>query len=168
MSTDPVDLVRAQLAALPEIPMPPDVADRIGAALDGERGRSHPARRRAVRRIVPLTCAASVLTALVVTLTFSGPAPQPVGREDDLRSAGTVAFGRDGAGTLADPVRRTDCLTAAGVPDPGAALLGGAPHAVDGTPGTLLLLGTDVTGRYRVVVVDAGCSRVLAQAVVGR
>ncbi|MDQ4118525.1 MAG: hypothetical protein M3235_16410, partial [Actinomycetota bacterium] len=87
---------------------------------------------------------------------------------DDLSATGAVAFGRDGAGPLADPARRRDCLAAVGVPEPDAALLGGVPYTVDGTPGTLLVLGTAVTGRYRLVVVDAGCARVVAHAVAGR
>lgn len=203
-----VERVRAELAALPEIPMPPDVAERIGRAItdagreqtaitrgsvahgpvtpdrhfsdrsrrhgprpsDGSRRRrgSRPSRDRLPRRAA-LVCVAASLVALVAGLTDVRPdAPRPVGRADDLRSAGAVAFGRDGAGVLADPARRRACLTSAGVPEPGAALLGGLPYAVDGTPATLLVLGTDVTGRYRAVVVDTGCRRVLAESVLGR
>lgn len=155
--------LRGELAALRELPMPPAVAERIGLALAEE-----PRTRRRRRRTLPL-CAAASLAALVVGLSLAGAdAPRPVGRDDDLRSTGAVAFGRDGAGALVDPARRRACLTAAGVAEPGAALLGGVPYAVDGTPGTLLVLGTAVTGRYRLVVVDAGCGRVLAESLAGR
>jgi hypothetical protein len=164
----PDDRVRAELAALPEVPMPPDVADRIALALaDADDGRVR-ARRRRARVATPL-CAAAALVALVVGLSVSGPAtPRSVSRDDDLRSTGADAFGRDGAGALADPDVRRACLAGAGVPEPGAALLGGMPYSVDGTPGTLLVLGTGVIGRYRLVVVDTGCARVLAESLAGR
>ncbi len=173
-----VDRVRAELAALPEAPMPPDVADRIartlggtGASADASPARI-PRRSRVATRAAVVACAAASLIAAIVALPGAGSTdPTPAGSEDELRSAGAVTFGQEGAGALADPVRRRDCLAATGVPEPGAALLGGRPYAVDGTPGTLLVLGTAVTGRYRLVVVDAGCGptggRVLAEAVVG-
>lgn len=155
--------LRAELASLRALPMPADVAERIGHAL-----AEVPRARRPRRRTSPLWAAAS-LVALVVGLSLPGAdAPRPVGRDDDLRAAGAVAFGRDGAGALADPARRRACLAAAGAAEPAAALLGGVPYAVDGRPGTLLVLGTAVTGRYRLVVVDAGCGRVLAESVAGR
>ena len=159
--------LRAELAALPELPMPPDVADRITLALSAPPAGTPRIRRRTGPRVA-LGAAAS-LAALVLGLSLTGPGrPLPVNRDDDLRSTGHTAFGQDGAGMLADPARRRDCLATAGVPEPDAVLLGGVPYSVDGTPGTLLVLGTDVTGRYRMVVVDAGCRRVLAGAVTGR
>lgn len=155
--------LRSELAALRELPMPPDVAERI------ERAVARPTpRKRRPRLLIPL-CAAATLVALVFGPTAAGPdTPRPAGRDDELRSTGAVAFGRHGAGPLADPVRRRECLAAVGVPEPGAALLGGVPYTVDGTPGRLLVLGTAVTGRYRLVVVDDACGRLLAHALAGR
>lgn len=162
------DRMRAELAALPELTMPPDVADRIALALAQEPSAAQrPARWRRAARVA--LCVAAGLVALVVGLSVAGPdGPRPVSHDDGLRATGAVAFGRDGAGPLADPVRRRACLAGARAPEPDAALLGGVPYAVDGTPGTLLVLGTAVTGRYRLVVVDAGCGRVLAESVIGR
>ncbi len=156
------DRLRSELAGLRALPMPPDVAERIGLALAEVPG---PRRRR--RLAIPL-CAAASLVALVVGLSLGPDTPRPVSRDDDLRSTGAVALGQDGAGPLADPARRRACLTTAGAPEPDAALLGGVPHTVDGAPGTLLVLGTAVTGRYRLVVVDTGCHRVLAESLAGR
>ncbi|TCK27671.1 hypothetical protein [Pseudonocardia endophytica] len=198
--TTPEDRLRSELAALADVPMPPDVADRVeratvrelrsaggsvraelsagpdaatrvpvlpGGAV-GDAGAT-PSRPRRPRRAALPAAAAVVALAVVAGVAAGGTdPPHTVGREDDLRSTGAVAFGRAGAGDLADPDRRSACLTTAGVPEPDAALLGGVPYTVDGTPGTLLVLGTAVTGRYRLVVVDPACARVLAEATTGR
>ncbi|HVL86184.1 MAG TPA: hypothetical protein VM367_18110 [Pseudonocardia sp.] len=123
----------------------------------------------------PALVAAAALVALAVTALLRTP---PTGREVlvvervDLAAAATATTGVRDLGPLADPARRTGCLTAAGVgPVAPQAVLGGRPVLLDGTPGTLLLLATGELGRLRVVVVDTGCGpdggRVLADDVVG-
>jgi hypothetical protein len=171
--TTPEDRLRSELAGLADLPMPADVADRIEHATTREllsSGGIVPlrARWRRVRAAVPIAAAAVAVVLAGAVADDGADTPRTVAQGDDLRATGAVAFGRDGAGALADPAARRACLTGVGVPEPGAALLGGMPYAVDGTPGTLLVLGTGETGRYRLVVVDPACARVLAQAVTGR
>lgn len=189
----PEDLA-AQLAALGAPPMPADVTARIGAVLAEEMRHGPPpvrglrdaseaacappppdrpvAGRRRAAVLAGLVAAAVVTVAALVVHAGAPPAPRAVGEESDLHSAGAGAVGERGAGPLADPARRRACLAAAGVPGPEATLLGGRPYAVAGQPGILLVLGTGVRGRFRLVVVDPACgaggARLLASTTVGR
>lgn len=185
--------LRAALADLDPAPMPADVAARIGATLaeaqrapephtepglrsgTGRLGRrpSSGSRRGAARRLRVALSAGLAAAALVAVFSASPSAgPRPVGEESELQAAGVSAVGTREAGPLTDPALRTACLAAAGVPEPGATLLGGRPYVVDGRPGTLLVLGTEVRGRFRLLVVEQGCGpaggRVLAGATAGR
>ncbi|MET0188645.1 MAG: hypothetical protein ABW212_06580, partial [Pseudonocardia sediminis] len=136
---------------------------------EGTAGRRAPGRPRSA--VLAGLVAATVAGVAAVAVTIGAPSsPHVVSEESDLRAAGAGAVGEQGAGPLADPARRRACLTSAGVPDPGAALLGGRPYAVRGEPGTLLVLGTGVRGRFRLLVVDcdAGRGRLLASTTAGR
>ena len=191
------DRVRAGLAALGTPPMPPDVAARLGTALAEARRESRtiaavgkvpaPARSRTgfldervngrrytrVRRAVPAglvaACVAAIAAAAVLASVPSGP--EPANDESDLWSAGAQALGALDVGPLGEPARRRACLAAVGAGDPDATLLGGRPQTVRGTPGTLLVLGTEVRGRFRLVVVTPDCGprggRLLATTTIG-
>lgn len=178
---DVTERVRAELAALAGPPMPPSVAARVGAALTeaqrparGRRTRPTAAiPRRARPALLAGLAAASVAAVTAVAVAASVPAgPRAASEDSELQAAGASAIGARDAGPLEDPARRRACLSAADVPDPGATLLGGRPHAVHGEPGILLVLGTPVRGRFRLVVVDPACGpaggRLLAGATVGR
>ena len=71
-----------------------------------------------------------------------------------------------GRGPLAGPDRQAACLAAVGIPP--AAALATRDVTVDGTAGVLLVLPTGTIGTYRMLVVDTGCTRVLADRTVGR
>ncbi|MFP5069285.1 hypothetical protein ACLFMI_06420 [Pseudonocardia nantongensis] len=167
--------VRAALAALGPARMPDDVAARIRARLTDEIGAGPPpdplpatgparARRRPGRPVraglsLLATAAAAVLVAVPLTGGDRASDPVPVRTTGPLADELRAAAGDAGepAGPLADPVRRHACLTAAGVTDPGAPLVAGRRHPVAGRPGVLLVLGTPVAGRFRIVVVNPEC-----------
>ncbi|MBW0104600.1 hypothetical protein [Pseudonocardia sp. KRD291] len=167
-----LDRMRAELAALGAPPMPADVTTRIGAALAVAAGDRTPARRLRPALFAGLAAAVVAGVAAVAVTVGAPAAPRVASEESDLRAAGADALGAPDAGALTDPVRRRSCLTAAGAADAGAPLLGGRPYTVRGEPGTLLVLGTGVLGRFRFVVVDAGCGpasgRLLASTTAGR
>ncbi|MDN5919590.1 MAG: hypothetical protein L0I76_31580 [Pseudonocardia sp.] len=175
---EPDDLarMRAELAALGAPAMPADVTARIGAALAAAEVRTARRPARAVPgrgAVLAGLVAAAVVAVTAFAVTVGAPAaPRVAGEETDLQAAGAGALGERGAGPLADPLRRRACLTAAGVPGTTAPLIGARPYAVRGEPGTLLVLGTGVRGRFRLVVVDpacgAGTGRLLASTTVGR
>jgi hypothetical protein len=171
---------RADLAALPEPPVPPEVAARWDAALAAETGtvpRLATCRGR-LRPLPALVAAAVVVAALVAGLLWARPAA-PEGSlplspgQVDLVTLGRAALGATDAGALADPARRAACLraAAAGEAAPDAPLLGGRQVEIDGEQAVLLVLGTGELGRFRVVIVDRDCGpeggRLLGSALVG-
>ena len=166
---DALAATRAELAALPEPEVPPEIAARWEAALAAERdqlptGRrcraeSPPTPRR--RRLRPASCSPSAAAAAVVAAVVLGaPRPAPpvltVSRVD-LVAVATSAVGIVDVGDLADPARREACLRAV-LPDAaGERLLGGRRVVLDGRPGVLLVLATGTRGGLHVVTVDPGC-----------
>ena len=173
--------VQADLAALPDPPVPVEYAARWAAALAAESaarassgaGRLavrpvRPARRR-LRSAVAGLAAAALLVGLAAlassALTSSAAWPKPLAAEVDgavggieLAWAGLAAMGDTDAGALADPARRAGCLRSVvdGV-DPTAVPLGGRQVVLNGRPGVLLVLPSGERGGFRVLIVDAGC-----------
>lgn len=133
---------------------PPDARD--------PRGSRRPGRRPRVALLAALGIA---VVAGIVGWPAGGPPDAPPAAEGPPRHAlvGTPGPGR---GPLADPERQAACLAAVGIPP--ATALATRDVAVDGVPGVLLVLPTGTTGTYRLLVVDAGCSRVLADRTAGR
>jgi hypothetical protein len=83
-------------------------------------------------------------------------------------AAATSTLGVDDLGPLADPQRRAQCLRSAGAaPVRADTVLGGRPVLLGDARGTLLVLATGELGRFRLLVVAAGCEAVLADTVVG-
>jgi hypothetical protein len=171
---------RAELAALPEPPVPPGAAARWDAALAAEAalapGPGRPATRRRWWR--PLVVAAAVLGAVLVAgVLWARPAAPGSLRlspgQVDLVAVGTAALGATDAGALADPARRADCLRRVAPPglSPGAPLLGGRQVEFGGEPATLLVLATGELGRFHVLIVDRSCGpeegRLLDSVLVG-
>lgn len=174
---------RAQLATQPPLTVPPEVAARWtarltpdgGGAADLETARQHGRyRHRPIRRRPGRAGRAVAAAALVAVLAGVLPTrPDPPGPDVvrltriDLATVGTSAIGVLDLGELADTRRRAACLQAVGTPT-AAAVLGGRRVLMDGAPGTLLVLGTGVLGRFRIVVVSPSCGTLLAEATVGR
>lgn len=167
----------AIVAVAHPVRMPADVAERIRSRLADENdvaGRTgepqrppHPCHR--TRRAAVLLAAAAVVGTLVGVPVVLGPAPGPVGVAEHTPEA--LRRAADAPGRATDPAWVRACLTAAGVADPAAPLLGSRPYAVAGEPGVLLVLGTGRAGRHRLLVVPAGCgpgtARVLAETRTG-
>jgi hypothetical protein len=159
---------RADLAALPEPPVPAHVAARWDAALAAEAlapaatGRATPERVRRFRPR-PALVAAVVLAAVVVAGALSTqpttPDRPPSLDRVDLAAAARSALGATDTGALADPGRRAGCLRVLSPPGvaPDAPLLGGRRVEVDGEQAVLLLLAGGGLGRFHAVVVDQGC-----------
>lgn len=164
---------RSQLAALPVLTVPSEVAGRWTAALRTDSAAPCPPHRRTLGACRPLRrtarplASAAALVAVVTGVWFTRPAPPDVVGFDrvDLLAVGTAAVGVLDLGELADADRRAACLHT--VDAPGAQVLGGRRVLMDGRPGTLLVLGAGELGRFRLVVVDPSCTSVLAEAVVG-
>jgi hypothetical protein len=155
---------RAELAALPEPPVPEHLAKRWDAALAAEPTRiPRLAARR--RRLHPVLAVAAVVVAVLAAgLLWLRPVSPEAGRlpspgQVDLVALGRAAIGVTDAGTLADPARRAGCLRAVAPPgvSPDAPLLGGRRVEIDGEQAVLLVLATGELGRFHVVVVDATC-----------
>ncbi|MBC3194538.1 hypothetical protein H7X46_26165 [Pseudonocardia sp. C8] len=177
MPADVSARLRAQLAAALAGSAHPDrtahaatrtAADRNASRSCGGRNASAPARiPHRARRAGVVLAAAAVVGALVALPVLGrpepGPAPIAATTPDALRAA---AAGAVADGAAADPDRVRACLTTARDPGAAAPLVASRPYPVAGEPGVLLVLGTPQTGRYRVVVVAAGCGRVLAETTV--
>jgi hypothetical protein len=187
---------RADLAALPDPPVPAHVAAQWDAALAAEAGRPgartpgatpptgagrrHRAGRIRRFRPRPAQVAAAVLAAVLAgSLFWARPAVPDAGRlpsldQVDLAGAARAALGATDTGGLADPGRRAACLRFVAPPGvaPDAPLLGGRRVETGGAEAVLLLLSTGELGRFHVVVVDAGCGpdggRLLRSEVIGR
>ncbi|ALE86061.1 hypothetical protein XF36_25405 [Pseudonocardia sp. HH130629-09] len=163
------------------VAMPDDVAARMRArlVLEVSREAPGPARveatagaRRAPWSTLVLAAAALVVAGVgLAALLPTAPTVVPVAgtAPEELRSAAAGAAAPVGA--LDDPARVRACLTAAGAARPDAPFLAARPHAVDGRPAVLLVLGAPERGRYRLVVVPPDCgsgsARVLAETTTG-
>ncbi len=176
---------RAELAALPDPPVPPEVGARWDAALAAEAGSPTavwphaPADRRLPRRRLPrrrVLVAAGVLAAAAAVAGALWARPQPLPSLDrvELAAAGRAAIGTTDVGPFADQARRAGCLRTVAPPGvaPEAPLLGGRRVVVGGEQAVLLVLGSGELGRFHVVVVDPGCGPgggiLLRAEVVGR
>jgi anti-sigma factor RsiW len=168
---------RADLAALPDPPVPAEFAARWDAALAAEAGEQviGPAAGEARRRLAPrfraaLAAAALLAAALAGGLLWARPSPEQV----DLAAIARAALGVSDAGALADPALRAACLAVVAPPgvQPDAPLLGGRHVELNGRPAVLLVLATGELGRFHVVVVDPGCGpaggQLLHWQVIGR
>jgi len=180
---------RAQLAAEPEITVPPEIAARWVAAVADDSAAAHRTRRstgpgrpvpaRPMRRRWTSARSSGVLGAAVASVAvLAGMLLVPTPGSDvlhlariDLAAAGAATVGATDTGALAAPQRRAACLRSVGVAA-GSALLGGRRVLLDGRPGLLLVLGTGELGRFRVVVVDPACGPdggvLIAESTIGR
>lgn len=167
-----LDRVRRELAELgPDTapPVPPEVSDRLVAAL---RTADSPSRVRRWRRAGAVVGACAALFAVgvgvVVLQRPDAPAEAPAAqfghitakpRPDigltDSQLLAVLAAAPD-YGPLADPVRRTGCLAALGYPA-GVRVLGARRHHVAGRDGVLILLADDRPDTVVGLVVPADC-----------
>ncbi len=159
---DALAATRADLAGLTPPPVPPPVAARWSAALADldPPAPAVPARRRRL-----LLAAAALLVALVgagvVAVTGAlDPRTTVAVTGVDLGAVGRGAIGQRDFG----PVEPVGCLAGLGVP---GGVAGGRTVRFEGTPGVLLVVTPGERGRFRVVVVDEACSRLLADTLVG-
>lgn len=171
---------RAELAALPDPPVPPEVGARWDAALAAEAGSptalgpQAPADRRRPRRRMLVAAGVLAVAAAVAGALWARPQPLPSLDRVELAAAGRAAIGTTDAGPFADQARRAGCLRTVAPPGvvPEAPLLGGRRVVVGGVQAVLLVLGSGELGRFHVVVVDPGCGpgrgTLLRAEVVGR
>lgn len=135
------------------------------------RSAAHSLRRTPWRALAVAAAAVVVSVAGAAALAPTVPEVVPVTgtAPEELRSAAAGAAAPVGA--LDDPARVRACLAAAGAARPDAPFLAARPHAVDGRPAVLLVLGAPERGRYRLVVVPPDCgpgsARVLAETTTG-
>lgn len=132
-----------------------------------------PRRRRRPLLVALLTGA--LIAAGTGLLTRPDPSPEPsvlTFAQVDLAALGTTVVGVRDLGALDDPTRRAGCLAAVNRGVPGDPVLGGRRVLMDGQPGVLLVLGTGILGRFRLLVVDPACGpgggTLLAETVIGR
>lgn len=133
----------------------------------GPGGAHRPTGRRRTRWRPALIAAVALLSVLVVSVA-SRHGTGPPDRTLLVREA-IASFGVHDAGAYADDAVRAACLRALAPPDttPTAPLLGGRQVTFAGRPGVVLVLGTGRRGRLDVVVVDHGCTTVLAAGLLG-
>src|SRR5581483_3369496 len=149
-------------------PVPPEVTARVVAALRSAPGpgwrRARIVRGGAVVGAAAAVAAAGLGTAMLVG-SRSGPAQrgaQHLGAEPPaavpLSDAQLVALlGRPAdLGPLADPRRRSSCLSGLGYPG-SATVLGGAQVEIRGAPAVVLLLAADTPGSVAVLAVRPNC-----------
>jgi hypothetical protein len=165
--------------------MPGSLHADLARALAAEP-RPRPPRRRALLMAAAVVVLVLAGVAVIAGLADgaapreqAGPAPTvstappgvPALRRDDGPAALRAGLGRTDPGPLADPARLADCLAAHGVA-PGVQVVGAREVVVDGAPAVALVLPTGVAGRFRVLVVGAGCTGAtpltLSDTVVGR
>ena len=164
-AVDALAATRAELAAVPAAPLPAGTAARWSALVEELHEEPAPVVRPAPRRtsrVVLAAAAALVVVATAVGVWGSGSQERP--EISGVTLVGAALTTRDvlDAGELADPARRAACLAAvAPQVRPDAPLIGGRLVRYEGTPGTLLLLGTGQPGVFTVVVVDDSCQRLL-------
>ncbi|MGD9990074.1 hypothetical protein [Pseudonocardia sp.] len=125
--------------------------------------RAHRGSPRAGRRArAALVAALGAAAVAGVLLGRPATGPSTAGSEP----ARHALAGTPHPGPLADPARQAACLVAVGVAP--ATALATRDVAVGDAPGVLLVLPTGAIGTYRLLVVDNGCTRVLADRTVGR
>lgn len=136
--------------------------------------RPAPSRRYRRRLLVALLTGALVATGTGL-LARPATSPEPgvlTFAQVDLAALGTTAVGIWDLGALEDPARRAGCLAAVNRGVPGDPVLGGRRVLMDGRPGVLLVLGTGILGRFRLLVVDPACGpgggTLLTETIVGR
>ncbi len=138
-----------------------------------QRRPASPRRHRRPLLVALLTGA--LIAAGSGLLARPAPSPEPgvlTFAQVDLAALGTTVVGVRDLGALDDPVRRAGCLAAVNRGLPGDPVLGGRRVLMDGRPGVLLVVGTGILGRFRLLVVDPACGpgggTLLAETVVGR
>lgn len=138
------------------------------------RRRPTPSRRPRRRLLVALLTGALIAVGTGL-LARPAPSPEPgvlTFAQVDLAALGTTVVGVRDLGALDDPARRAGCLAAVNRSVPGDPVLGGRRVLMDGRPGVLLVSGTGILGRFRLLVVDPACGpsggTLLAETVVGR
>lgn len=174
-----LDATVADLAAAAPLRMPADVATRLDVALAGELAQQKMSQQRTPRRHVGpadldsrrrrrwlaggVAAAAAAVVGMVALAGGFGTDEDPdvAGPGEPLAlTVRTIAAGLDQAldaedfGPLTAPTRRLGCLQANGVT---AEPIGARQVTVDGTPGVLLVFTTGEAGRFRLLVVGAGC-----------
>ncbi|GAA4869356.1 hypothetical protein [Actinomycetospora straminea] len=160
--------------------MPAGLVDDVRRALAAEETAprtGHPPTRGRRRALVGglLAGVVAVVVAVVVVVVATGspatpapaPAPPPTAApapagvptlsSGDGVSALRAGLGRADYGPLADEGRLGDCLAAHGLP-PGTRPVGARQVVVDGRSGVLLVLPTGVAARFRLLVVEPGCT----------
>ncbi|MFD4265522.1 hypothetical protein [Rhodococcus sp. NPDC058481] len=185
-----LDSVSARLADLgaddtPAPPAPPEVLDRIHAALAGEGAGSaseaapataladHPRRRRAWIPVVAAAGIALLAGGIVLGTSGLGDEPEPaapmqaqplIPRDDgpDLGAdltpgAALTMMGRSSLGPLSAPNVLAGCLRANGV-DPATPLLGSGPVQIRGIRGILMLFAGPRPPQIAALVVGTGCT----------
>ncbi|ODT95220.1 MAG: hypothetical protein ABS81_31905 [Pseudonocardia sp. SCN 72-86] len=172
------DVLRREAGSTGEGSVPPALStgpSRVGGGHRARRGGARPAGPRGSRGArgprgalgpgrrsrVALVAVLGVAVVAGIVGWSSGVPATPQAEPTRHAFAGTP-----GAGPLADPGRQAACLAAVGVPP--ATALATRDVAVGGAPGVLLVLPTGTIGTYRMLVVDPGCTRVLADRTVGR
>ncbi len=166
---DALAATSAELAAAPPVPLPAGTAERWSALVDGlheladeEPTGIDPAPRWRLPVAVAAVAAALVVVAAGVAALSATERPTVTDAQLVRESLATRAV--PGAGELADPARRAECLAAvAPRVQPDAPLVGGRQVRYAGRPATLLLLGTGRLGQFTAVVVEEGCSALLTQ-----
>ena len=160
----PDDVRVAVLAAADALRSPgPRPAGATSRVLHRAAGRRRP---RGTRR--PGRRSRVALVAALGVAVLAGTVGRPAGPDSPPEPTRHALVGtpEPGRGPLAGPDRQAACLAAVGIPP--AAALATRDVTVDGTAGVLLVLPTGTIGTYRMLVVDTGCTRVLADRTVGR
>lgn len=112
----------------------------------------------------PAAVAAALLVVLAAATALHRAGPSADDAQPALVAQARRSIGVRDAGALTDGSRRAACLRAvapAGI-TPTAPLVGGRQVVFAGHPGVLLVLGTGRRGVLAVVVVDPGCTALLA------
>ncbi|MGI5126588.1 hypothetical protein ACQEVB_07185 [Pseudonocardia sp. CA-107938] len=160
-AVDALAATRADLAAVPPVPLPAATADRWSALV--EELHDQPDTPRWRLPVVLTAVAAALVVVAIVAGALVAPARPTVSA---VQLAGAALATQDvfDVGELADPDRRAECLAAV-APEvrPTAKLIGGRQVVYEGRPATLLLLGTGQLGRFTAAVVEDGCRRLLTQ-----
>jgi hypothetical protein len=151
---------RAELAAVPPLRMPRDLAGRLAEELDRvdreadavARTQRAPAARR---RPLVLTAAAAAL-AIAVALPVARRPAAPEAAVPDLAGAVAATLAAPPSGPFTDRSRLGACLSAVGAAPPGP-VVGTRETTMNGRSGVLVVMTTGVLGRFRVVLAEPGC-----------
>jgi hypothetical protein len=163
---DALAATSAELAAAPPVPLPAGTAERWSALVDGlhELPEEEPEPVSRWRLPVALTAVAAALVVVAAGVAALSAPERPTVTDAQLVSEALATLAVPGAGELADPARRAECLAAvAPRVRPDAPLVGGRQVRYAGRPATLLLLGTGRLGQFTAIVVEDGCGALLTQ-----